>query len=1135
MQVFATGKGAASGRAVPKLTCSYLKNIVSPQVGRIMKLTGILLLAAFLQVSAKGVTQTVSLSEKDAPLIKVMKAIEQQTGYAFFYKSQWLVQAKKVTIKAENMPLQQALDLCFKDQPFTYVLSGKNISIEPKENNFTETKSPPLIDVKGRVLNSKGQPVVGATISVQGSNKTTITNADGSFTLTGIDEDAVIIISHIQFETENITLNGRSLVNATLQIKVSDLDELQVIAYGTTTKRFNTGNVTSVKGEDIEKQPVQNVLLALQARVPGLFIVQNTGIPGGGVTVRIQGQSSIRSGNDPLYVIDGVPLFSQLPATGVDGILGSSGGANSGGVNSSGSPLSYINPADIESIDVLKDADATAIYGSRAANGAILITTKKGKAGQTKVSFNLQQGWGKVTRKMDMLNTRQYLDMRYEALKNDGIAISTISPTNTSYSDLKVWDTTRYTDWQKELIGGTAKYTNINGSVSGGTATTQYFISGTYNKQTTVFPGNFADQKASVHFNLTNSSLNQKFRFQFSGNYMVDKNELPQTDLTRMAIQLAPNAPALYNDDGTINWALNSLNNSTWTNPLVYKYLRYKNQTNNLIANATLGYRIIPGLEIKSSFGYTNTQTEDFFPTPLISIAPESRISSQRSANYGSRNLNSWIIEPQLTYNAKISKGKLDFLLGGTITQNNYKSGNMIGSGHNSDEVLENINAAATVRTTGLVIGQYKYNALFSRLTYNWDDKYLVNLTARRDGSSRFGSKAQLHNFGSVSAGWIISREGFMKNASLISFAKLRASYGTTGNDQIGDYVFLSLYDNVSNQGLPYQNSTGLVPNTLPNPYVEWEETRKLQVGLDIGFYNDRILINSTYSRNRSSNQLLSYALPSFVGFGNIIQNFPATIQNTSWEFSLLTTNIKSKQFSWSTRFNLTIPENKLYEFPDIEKSTYVNSLIIGKPLGLTKAYRFAGVDPGTGKYMFLDSAKNPTSTPALVDRTFYFSSFPRFYGGLENIFNYKSFELSFLFQFVQQTGRNYFFYNGSQFPGQFASFGGNQSVGVLNRWQKPGDEAAVAPYSTKNTQFTAAASDYFYTDASYIRLKNLSLSWQTPSRWLKKVKMQNARIYLQGQNLITITNLRGMDPENLSIQSLPPLKLITAGVQVTF
>jgi TonB-dependent starch-binding outer membrane protein SusC len=330
--------------------------------------------------------------------------------------------------------------------------------------------------------------------------------------------------------------------------------------------------------------------LALQGRVPGLLITQTNGLPGGGVTVRIQGQNSINFGNDPLYIIDGVPYFSQLPATGVDGILGTSGGM--AGAISSGNPLSYINPGDIESIEVLKDADVTAIYGSRAANGAILITTKKGKAGQSKLNLNVQTGLGQVGHKLKMLNVRQYLDMRYEALQNDGINLATVSNTNSNYYDLKVWDTSRYTDWQEALIGGTARNTNLNVGMSGGTTNLQYLISGTYHKETTVFPGNFNDQKGSLHFNINSSLLNQKLRMQISGTYMLDYNRLLSTDLTQMAVQTEPVAPVLYTD-GSLNWALNALGNSTWVNPLAELVRKYKNKTRSLVGNVVFSYQIL--------------------------------------------------------------------------------------------------------------------------------------------------------------------------------------------------------------------------------------------------------------------------------------------------------------------------------------------------------------------------------------------------------------------------------------------------------------------------------------------------------------------------------------------------------------
>ncbi|HEX4849953.1 MAG TPA: TonB-dependent receptor plug domain-containing protein, partial [Puia sp.] len=357
----------------------------------------------------------------------------------------------------------------------------------------------------------------------------------------------------------------------TVKMRVSAIDEVQVIAYGTTTKRFNIGNVATVKAADIEKQPVQNPLLALQGRVPGVVVTQMTGINGGAVKVRIQGQNSFRAdGLDPLIVIDGVPY----PATTTSYMEY---------VVQGGSPLNYINPSDIESISVLKDADATAIYGSRAANGAILITTKKGKTGKPKLFVDVQQGWGKVTRHVDMMNTRQYLDMRYEAYKNDGIDLAAQSVSSKNY-DLKFWDTTRYTDWQKELIGGAAQYTNINAGVSGGSANVQYLVSATYNRQTTVFPGNFSDKVGGLHFSLNGSSPNQRLRIQLSGSYQYNQNGLPGNDLTQSAVLLEPDAPKLYNEDGSLNWAQTASGRSTWTNPLVNSlYTEFSNTTSNLV------------------------------------------------------------------------------------------------------------------------------------------------------------------------------------------------------------------------------------------------------------------------------------------------------------------------------------------------------------------------------------------------------------------------------------------------------------------------------------------------------------------------------------------------------------------------
>jgi TonB-linked SusC/RagA family outer membrane protein len=1151
MQDFATGKAAALRGSEPKLTCSYLKKILSPQVGRIMRLTTILLLTACLHVGAKGVTQTVSLSEKNAPLIKVMNEIEHQTGYAFFYKSQWLLQAKKVTIKAENIPLKQALDLCFKDQPFTYIISGKNISITPKEIEKPVEK--PVIDISGKITDKDGNPLAGANVKIKGSNKGVTTNADGSFTLKEVDENSVLEISYVGFETVFFALQGRTSLVVTLNPKSSFLDETIVIAYGTTTKRFETGNISKVSASEIEKQPVTNPLLALQGRVPGLQITQTSGLQGSGVIVRIQGQNSLQNGSNPLYVVDGVPVTSEIPFPGQTfGPLGNSGEVDIKNPSSGrGNTLNFLNPSDIESIEVLKDADATSIYGSRAANGAILITTKKGKAGKPSVSANVQKGWGEVGHFMDLLNTEQYFEMRNEAFINDSFipsADNAASGQSIYAPDLKLWDAARYTDWQKTLLGGSAEYTNVSASISGGTSAIQYLFGANYNKQTTVFPGNFSDAMGSMHLSLSNNDVNQKFHFQIKSNYSIDNNKLPATDLTNIALQLAPNAPALYNADGSLNWEPNSNGNSTFINPLAMPtYQLYSTKTYNLITSTNLSYEILPGLKIASTLGYTNLQSTDMRRESLLALKPEDRSlpGNQRYTFYGDSKGETWIVEPQITYRKIINKNKLDALIGSTFQETNKEAQALLGSGFNNDQVMAIPTAATTLQAQGYLKSRYKYNALFSRLNYTWADKYILNLTGRRDGSSRFGANNRFNNFYSVGAAWIITQEAFLRNMqslSFLSFAKLKGNYGTVGSDQIGDYTYLTLY-NIRNSPVPYQATTGLSPLGISNPYLEWEETKKLSIGIDLGFLNDRVLLTANYSRNKSSNQLLSYALPQLTGRNSVLLNFPATVQNTTWELSLNTENIKTKNLKWSTSINLSIPRNKLISFPNLESSTYSSVYIVGEPISFQRLYHYTGVDATTGQYTVADNHGNPTLSPVFqTDRTALISKFSKYYGGLQNNFQFRSFELSFFIQFVQQIAPSTAFGFWFTVPGEFYTFNsaGNQPVSVLNRWQKPGDNANVQRFMVSNRPVArsfsnALGSDAYYSDASYARLKNVALSWEVPSTLRQKARLQSCRLYVECQNLFTVTKYKGLDPETLSFSTLPPLRVLTAGLQVKF
>ncbi|MBK0379310.1 TonB-dependent receptor [Mucilaginibacter segetis] len=1094
-----------------------------------MKITTLLLIVTLLQVSAASRAQKISLSESRAPLTKVLKEIRSQSGFNLVYTEEMLKDAKAVSIRVKDAEMREVLDEVFREQPLSYTIVNNAIVLKEKEMSLLDRIRAAwvAVDVNGRVVDEQGQPLPGATVKVKDGSQATTTDARGEFTLRQVQPDATLVVSFIGFQQLEVKA-AANMGNMVMKVAESQLDQVQVIAYGKTSQRLSVGNVSSVSAKDIERQPVNNPLLALEGNVPGLFIQQATGLPGTAVSVKIQGQNSLGNGNDPLYVIDGVPYSSQsLPNLG--SILASPNGQVAMVGNS---PLGFINPQDIESISVLKDADATSIYGSRAANGAILITTKKGKAGDTRVNFNLQQGVGKVTRTMDLLNAQQYLQMRHEALKNDGISIA-----DYDYDLNGAWDTTRTTDWQKELIGNSAHYTDMQVSLSGGNENTQYLIGSAYHRETTVFPGEFSDQKASLHFNINNTSANKKFKVQLSGSYLFDNNQLPSQDLTYYALQLPPVAPALYNPDGSLNWQVNSSGSSTWINPLQYTMAHYNNKTNNLVSNGLLSYNIINGLTASVSMGYTNMQSKDNQLTSINYYPPQDRQYNTPFGVYGDYNINSWIIEPQLNYSRLLGGGKLDFLLGSTFQKSHSHGEQFVAGGFLNDIFLENISAAAQVTSTSVLDKDYAYNALFGRLNYNFQDKYLINLSARRDGSSRFGPENRFHNFASIGAAWIFSEETLIKESlTFLSLGKLRGSFGTTGNDQIPDYSYLSLY-RVIKSDLPYLGSKGVEPTNLSNPYLQWEETRKLQFGLDLGFFKDRVLLNATYYRNRSSNQLLGNSLSLSTGFGNISANLPATVQNSGWELVLNTANIKSAAFKWSSSINLTLPKNKLLKFDNIAQTVYKSNWIVGEPITIIRKYQFEGVDPATGLYAFKDHNGNiTTSVSSNNDRIAIVNTAPKFYGGFQNSFQFKGFDLSFLLQFVKQKGPtgDYF---GLGLPG--TSFGlGNQPTSVLNRWQKPGDQTEIQRYNSDYGQFSPYAnaqnSDSGYGDASYIRLKNLSLSYQLPQPIASKIHMQNIRVYTLGQNLLTFTNYPGLDPETKTSSVLPPLKVWTFGVQLT-
>lgn len=1088
----------------------------------VMKFTVILLTTFLLHASAEGLSQQVTVNARNTALQKVFRQVEKQTGYIFLYTDQVLISAKPVTISAVNMPLHQFLQKLLEQQPLAYSIESRTIIIAakgPQQASVTAIDFTHLLNaiVKGHVTDNNGHILAGINIMIKGSATGTATDAAGNFTINA-KKGEVLVFSGVGYESLEVEVDG-SFLKVILTIAETNLQEVVVNkGYYTDNKRTSTGNVSRVSGEDIARQPVSNPLAALSGRVPGMFISQSSGLPGNSFMVQIRGINSIANGNDPLYVIDGVP-FSIAPELQNNNDLNPAGG----------NPLNLINPNDISSIEVLKDADATAIYGSRGANGVVLITTRRGKAGKAKVDLNFYKGIAKVTKQVKYLNTEQYLEMRKEAFKNDGA-----NPDPAIDVDIlggSTWDPNRYTNWQDQLIGNTAQYTDAQASVSGGSDMMQYKTGGAYHRETTVFPGKNALEKASMHVSISGGSREQRLKFNFTGSYMSENTTLPVTDPTSVMSYFAPNAPKAFNEDGTLNWA-----DGTWLqgNPYAFLQQPYKGRSTNLLANLMITYRIMKGLDLKASLGYTNVNMDQKRMIPFSTIDPLKGETSGTSS-FNNSDTRSWIAEPQLDYKVNIGKGKLSALAGVSFQQSHNEGKRISARGFSSDLLLENIQAASNITVDRLTDIFYKYNAAFGRINYSHEEKYILNVTARRDGSSRFGPGKQFANFYAAGAAWVFSKEQcVMQQLPFLSFGKLRASYGTSGNDQVADYSYLDRYNSTINT---YGGSQGLYPVSFYNPMLAWEQNKKLEFALELGFLNDAINASAGYYRNRSGNQLVESPLSVVTGFPSIAENLPAVVENKGWEFTINSVNIRKAGLKWTSSFNITFPRNKLVSFPNFEASGYSERLVIGQSLTTVKSFQYAGVDQQTGLYQFMGRDGKTTLNPIpLVDDISLLDFGPRFYGGLQNNFSYGNFTLDLLFQFVKQKGMNYYYENVGGLPGTFSA---NQPTYVLDRWQKEGDIARFQrynqDYSNIESSNNAVNSDLQYGDASYIRLKNVSLSYTLPSGWIKRMAMQNARIYFQGQNMVTITRYKGYDPENRNYLVLPPLKVFTLGCQFTF
>lgn len=1053
----------------------------------------------------------VTFSLKEVSMEEALRTITDLTGIRFAFSEDHLKDAGTVTLEAQEETLREVLNKLLGPRSLVYrVYENERIAVtrKPPDN---AASIPTATRLAGRVTGPQNEPMAGVSVVIAGRQEGMMTDSDGAYNLEVSLGDKVTF-SFIGYVPQTMIVDDRTSGDIVLEAELTSLNELVVNAgYWQISKAEQTGNIARVTAKDIERQPVSNVLMALQARMPGVVITQGSGVPGSAMQIQIRGQNSLRNsvtdnGNLPLYVIDGVPVDAS-PVLSTGGLLSISGI----------DPLSTINPANIASIEVLKDADATAVYGSRGANGVVLITTKKGSPGNLRLDVIGYTGVGEISNRLDLMKTPEYLAMRREAFENDGVApgIGDVDVNGT-------WSESQTTDWQEELLGGTANTNDVQASLSGGNGTTTFRIGGGYHNETMVFPGDFRYRKMMGNGSISHTTLDNKINIGLTVNYGADDNKLFGRNIIQDAIWLSPNAPG-HNTDGTLDWTGYTL---TQLNPYSYFETSHTSKSSSLITNTIVRYEIVKGLRLSANFGYSDNNVKQLIKSPTSSMHPDD--TGEARAQALNNDGNTWITEPQISYtNPDIFGGKIDLLLGATWQGSNTQTFDILGIGFVSDNLLGNIRAARSVSIAQDEKVQYRYNAMFARIGYAWKEKYIINLTARRDGSSRFGADNQFGNFGAAGAAWVFSNEEFLSAWAPLSFGKLRISYGTTGSDYVGNYGYYSTYSPLAGS---YSGTTILASTGLANPDYGWEVNKKLEAGLELGLFRDRIQFMVSGYRNRSSNQLVGYPLPVITGFNSVQYNLEATVQNTGVEFDISSVNIDTDAWRWRTGLTLTIPRNKLVSYPGIEVSSYSNTYVIGEPLTITKRYSFDGVDPATGLYRVKDP--NEDGIINAKDRTEIVNFGRKMYAGITSTLTYKSFTLDVLMEWVRQTSSDYM----SIFPGPPGTKF-NQPAEIMDRqrWLQLGDEVSFQRFSQNaNTPYAQMQdSDVNISDASYFRVKNISLTWKLSPAMLKATGLRDAGLFLQAQNILTITGYKGLNPELPALQ-LPPLRIVSLGIQLS-
>lgn len=1000
--------------------------------------------------------------------------------------------------------------------------------------------------ISGTVTDAGGEPIPGVNVLVEGTTIGTVTDFDGNYKINVPGDNSTLVFSYIGYQTVEQQVGARSAIDVQLDESLEQLQEVVVVGYGTQIKQDLTGNVASVSGDAIENVPVPSFEQAIQGRAAGVLVQSQNGKVGQGINIRIRGASSITAGNEPLYVVDGIPVTSNSQS----------------GNSSATNPMADINFNDVESIDILKDASAAAIYGSRASNGVVIITTKSGKKGKTKINFSTQHGVSEPTRKREFINAGQYVELFQEAAWNNDVRgggfADIVDPNNPHIIPAGVESHPDYssswlgymhgtfdylsghrdwreeyannpnwagTDWQEEAFQD-ASFNTYDISASGGDDKTSFYASGSYTDQDGILIGN-SFQRISGRLNL-NHKINEKFDFGLNvGITKSTNNRVSDDNQFSTPLQLIAQSPLTPVRDQEGNLYDDALNPAMFYYPATVERENAEFITTvyrNLV-NGRLTYNVTDDLKINAEYGFDLlTQLEDRYQN--------SRTQGGRGVDgYGSSR---WVRVFNNTsrvlaiWNKSFDVHDVEITGGIEYQKSTRDMTDVEGQGFPVDQLKTVASASEITFGTG-TLNEFAFLSYFARAYYKLNNRYLFSLSGRVDGSSRFGEDSRYGFFPAASLGWIISEEGFLSGSSGISFLKLRASYGLTGNAEIGNYAHFGLYG-----PNPYNNTAGLAPTQIANPNLEWEKTAQFDIGVDFGLFDDRLTGELDYYVKNTTDLLLNVPVPGTTGFSTQLQNI-GELQNKGIEAVLNYDLISNKAFKWRTSVNFAYNHNEILKLDGNQEmigagsSRWLNVVRIGEPIGAFYGAEFAGADPANGDAIWYLN-REPTESELtngsvfLVDHlgnryvTNSFNSAERVVLGIptpdkifgwSNDFSYKNFDLNILFQGVSG---NQIFNGGGTFMTANARYEDNQTLDQMARWQKPGDITEVPQARLYRNNGAQPSSRYLY-DGDYIRLKTITLGYNLPNNILLNT-FQNVRVYVTGQNLITITDYEGWDPE---------------------